>query len=151
MSPMRKKQKSTKNRGKGRSHKTAARLCAFGFKLKPRCGAFNIGFDLMKNPELRHLIEQDVFPPYTYHYRDADTVIMDQCLVCHMEKGLSPAEYERKNEAYGITRSNWEQIKPRLEAVMDEVAQEIKDTRRELIREEGLYFEMPGGDNRRDC
>ncbi len=151
VSPMRKKQKSTKNPGKGRGHTKSARLCAFGFKLKPRCGAFNIGFDLEKNPELRHLIEQDVFPPYTYDYKDADTVIMDQCLICHMNRGIPPDEYEKKNEAAGITRSNWEQIKPRLAAVMDQVAQKIKDERRELIREEGLSLEMPGGDNLRDC
>jgi hypothetical protein len=147
---MRKKNRRvTSSTAKGRQ--TTKRLCHFGFKLKPRCGAFNIRFDLEKNPELRHLIEQDVFPAYTYDYKDADTVIMDQCLICHLNKGITPQEYERKNEAAGITRSNWEQIKPRLEAVMDEVAQEIRDQRRELIREEGLSFEMPYSDNRRDC
>ena len=151
MSPMRKKQKSNKNPGRGRGHTKSARLCAFGFKLKPRCGAFNFRFDLWENPELRYLIEQGVIPPYCYKYVDAATVIMDQCLICHMKKGITPQEYERKNEAAGITRSNWEQIKPRLEAVMDRVAQKIKDERRQLIREEGLSFEMPYRDNRRDC
>ncbi|MGO9570542.1 MAG: hypothetical protein ACLP5H_23675 [Desulfomonilaceae bacterium] len=148
---MRKKQKSTKNPGKGRGHTKSARLCAFGFKLKPRCGAFNIRFDLTKNPMLRDVIELDMIPPYCFEYVDADIVIMDQCLICHIERGIPPDEYEKKNEAYGITRSNWEEIKPRLEAVMDRVAQKIKDERRELIREEGLSFEMPYRDNRRDC
>jgi hypothetical protein len=50
-----------------------------------------------------------------------------------------------------MTRRNYGQIKPSLEVVMDSVAQEIRDTRKELIEEQGLSFEMPGGDNRRDC
>gem|GEM_PF-2165318 len=148
---MRKKQKSTKNRGNGRGNKKATRLCHFGFNLKPGCGAFNIRFDLRVNPMLRDVIELDMIPPYCYRYADADTVIMDQCLICHIERGITPQEYERKYEAYGITRSNWEQIKPRLEAVKDRIAQQIKDERRELIREEGLSFEMPYRDNLRDC
>jgi len=147
---MRKKNRRvTSSTAKGRQ--TTKRLCAFGFKLKPQCGAFNIRFDLRKNPMLRDVIELDMIPPYCFHYVDADTVIMDQCLICHINRGITPDEYEKKNEAAGITRSNWEQIKPRLEAVMDEVAQKIRDERRELIREEGLSFEMPYSDNRRDC
>jgi hypothetical protein len=145
-----KKQKVTSSPVKG-SRKKKERLCAFGFKLEPRCGLFHIKFDLRTNPMLRYLIEQDVFPSYTYEYIDADTVIMDQCLICHMKKGFPPQVYEMKNEASGITRSNWGKIKPDLEAVMDSVAQKIRDERRELIKEQGLSFEMPRKGNVRDC
>jgi hypothetical protein len=146
----RKREKSPRSPERGRRQKKVARVCAFGFKLEPRCGAFHLKFDLQDNPVLGYLIEQDVIPPYCYEYMDANTVRMDQCLICHMNRGISPEEYERKHEAAGITRGNFEWIKPSLEAVMDSVAQEIRDTRKELIKEEGPPFEMPYG-NRQDC
>lgn len=146
----RKKKKSASTPNKGTGQKKVERLCSFGFKLQPRCGAFYYKFDLSEYPVIAHLIKQDVIPPYCYTYVDANTVTMDQCLICHMERGITPQEYEKKNEAAGITRSNIEIIKPRLLAVSEKVVREIRETRKALLEEQGIFFEMPGRGNRRD-
>jgi hypothetical protein len=146
----RKREKAPRSPERG-DRRNKVRLCAFGFKLEPKCGAFHLKFNLLENPFLGDLIEQDEIPPYCYEYMDANTVRMDQCLICHMKKGITPQEYEEKNEAAGITRSNFARMKPSLEAVMDSVAQKIRDTRQELIKEQGLSFEMPEMANVRDC
>jgi hypothetical protein len=127
----RKRQKFMSSPDKGRSHKKK-QLCALGLKLKPSCGMFLSKFDLRQNPMLRHLLNEDVFPPYSYEYVDADTVIMDGCLICHLKKGIPPQVYEMKHEAVGITRSNWEEIKPIAEAGLEAAAQKIRDERRFL-------------------
>jgi hypothetical protein len=145
-----KKQKPPKERDKGRRQKKE-RFCVFGLKLRPSCGMFDSMLDLRQNPMLRHLLDEDVIPPYCYEYVDGDTVIMDRCLICHMKKGIPPQVYEMKHEAAGTTRSNFERIKPSLEAGWDEADQRIRDERRELVKEEGLSFEMPYQDHYRDC
>jgi hypothetical protein len=144
------KQKASRKRDKVRWQKKE-RLCVFGLKLRPSCGMFDSMFDLRQNPMLRHLLDEDVIPPYCYEYVDGDTVKMDRCLICHMKKGIPPQVYEMKYEAAGTTRSNWEQIKPIAEAQWDDVDRKIRDERRELIEEEGLSFETPEMDNVRDC
>ncbi len=141
------KNKKAKNHKRISSPKTT--LCNFGFALTPRCGAFCVKFDLNKTPKLRQLISDGDIPPYCYKFTDEDTVIVDQCLVCHINQGYTPEEYERKNEAFGVTRENYKQIEEAYPLVQNEVEQKIRDDRANLIKQ-GLPVDMDLKKNIRD-
>lgn len=123
---------SKKSRKKLRSK---ALLCSFGFPLEPRCTlAYAFKFDLTSTPELREAIMDGTIPPYCYQFVDDNTVLLDKCLVCHMQKGITPQEYERKNERAGITRDNYRQLAERYDLIKEAVENKIRAEREELIK-----------------
>lgn len=122
------------------SPKSATKKCSFGFDLKPRCGAFHIKMNLDKldDRESQERTMKEQFPPYTYKYLDANTVIIDQCLICHIEKGFTPEEYEAKNEAFGLSRENFEWVEQTVESdpeLAKKIDDKIKEERKELIKD----------------
>ncbi|MGO9572596.1 MAG: hypothetical protein ACLP5H_34200 [Desulfomonilaceae bacterium] len=124
-----------------------AKLCNFGFELKPRCGVGQYQVDIREAPELRAAITDGVFPPYTYAFINEDTVVFDLCLVCHMEQGYTPQDYERRFEAIGVTRANWKELEEEAEltGANDKVERQIREERQQLVRQlinEGFPVDM---------
>lgn len=137
------KRRKPPTRKKKKDSNSKPLLCSFGFKLKPRCGALIPRFDLTKRPDLRAAIRDGVIPPYCYQFEDENTVLLDQCLICHVSKGFTIQEYERRNEEAGITRSNYKQIEPMLKRALPDVLRKIEEERRELVRRGAPFTVIP--------
>lgn len=90
-------------------------FCNFGLKFHSGCGTGPHKVDLCSRPDLRDLIQRRIIAPYCFERIDADTVMVDRCLLCFLEEGFTAEDFDqRERQASGMTRKQMQDMVRRL-------------------------------------